>query len=96
MPTSFSIEEKYFKVTFEDAAIREISEEPIVKYLNLLRGVVGPLGQPVDVLFRESTGGVVVRRLVRHFVRTHFGTKKSGEEVRVSLSAGSSPPALPT
>ena len=62
MPTSFSIEEKYFKVTFENAAIRKISEEPIVKYLNLLRGVVGSLGQPVYVLLRKRTGGVGVLR----------------------------------
>ena len=82
MSTSFSIEEKYFKVTFENAAIREISEKPIVKYLNLLRGVVGSLCQPVDVLFRKRTSGVGVLRLVRHFVRTHFSTEKTVEEVR--------------
>ena len=94
MPTSFSIEEKYFKVTFEDAAIREISEEPIVKYLNLLRGVVGPLGQPVDVLFRKRTCGVCILRLVGHFVRTHLSTEKSGQQVSLSLSMESRPTYL--
>ena len=80
MPTSFSVEEKYFKVTSENAAIREISEKAIVKNLNLLRGVVGSLGQPVYLLLRKKTPGVVgVLGLVRHFVRTHFSTEKSGE-----------------
>ena len=76
MPASFSVEEKYFKVTSENAAIRKVPEKPIVENLDLLRGVVGPLGQPVYLLLRKCVLGVVLR-LVRHFVRAHFGTEKS-------------------
>ena len=63
-------------MTSENAAIRKVPEKPIIEYLDLLRGVVGPLGEPVYLLLRKCVLGVVLR-LVRHFVRAHFGTEKS-------------------
>ena len=81
-------------MTFENAAIREIPEKPIVKDLDLLRGVVGSLGQPVYVLLRKGTCRAFLG-LVGHFVRIHLGRTETSGEVRSGQESdynyGSSP-----